>query len=91
MSLYAELANDAKALAARLENVDHEALNTLEAVQSNPATAQIFTIIGQLTHLPPTELATGISVLEMVLRLGAGQAPGQPQAAPAGPQVAGQA
>jgi hypothetical protein len=62
-----------KAALDKFQQVDHEALNTLEAVQSNPATAEIFAIAGQLTHLPPESLATGLNVLRMTLQALGGQ------------------
>ena len=87
MQLRTEIEDAIKAAASKFESVDHQALNVLEAVQSNPATAEGLTILGQLTHLPPEVLAVPLSMLRGALQaLG-----GQPQPAPAGPVVAGQA
>jgi len=85
----ATIEDHVKAAVAEFENLDREALAALDRIQANPATAEIFTIAAQLTHLPPTDLATGASVLRMILATAGGQAP--QQAAAAGPQIAGQA
>lgn len=83
---------------AKFENLDHEALDKLEAIQSNPATSEAFDVIAALTHLPPASLATGTAVLKMILQAAGGQpAPAsiagdaQPQDVPAGPVIGGQA
>ena len=85
-------------LMAEIRNVDHGALNALEVVLANPATADAFYTLGDLAHLPPQVLATGLDVLKMIravtpppppasIASDAQQAPLQP----AGPVVAGQA
>lgn len=93
MSLLAEIEDHLKTAVTKFENVDHEALDVLDRVQANPATAEIFAIAGQLTHLPPTTLATGVDVLRMVLTAASGQATAtpapEPQAVPAGPVTGG--
>jgi hypothetical protein len=93
MSFITELENDAKALAAKFEAVDHEALGILDAVQANPATAEGLAILAQLTHLAPETLAVPLSMLRGALQALGGQAPASisGDAQPAGPQVAGQA
>lgn len=75
MSFINDAEAHAKAALDVLGQVDHAALDTLERVQANPATAEIFAIIGQLTHLPPESLATAANVLKMTLRLLGGQQP----------------
>jgi len=79
MSLLADIEAKAKSLAADFENVDHEALDVLERVQANPATAEAYGIIGQLTHLPPEDLASAVGMLRFALTaLGGHAADGQP-------------
>ncbi len=85
----ATIEDHVKAAVAEFENLDREALAKLDAVQANPATAEIFAIASQLTHLPPTDLATGASVLRMILATLGGRAPQQP--VPSGPVTGGQA
>lgn len=102
MSVLTEGIDLARQAVARFEAVDHEALGKLEAIQANPATSEAYDVLGALTHLPPAELATGVSVLKMILTAAGGQAEAAasvppespsagPQYAPTGPQVAGQA
>lgn len=62
------LSADMHALATRLEAVGEEAVTKLEAVAANPATADVFTVLHQLTGLPIdpatiSEVATGLSTL----------------------------
>lgn len=90
MSFLTAIEAKAKSLAADFETVDHEALNILEAVTSNPATAEGYQILGQLTHLPPETLAVPLSMLRGALAaLGGQQATAMPQAVPAGPVTGG--
>lgn len=80
---------------AKFENFDHEAQAVLGDVQSNPATAEGFQILGQLTHLPPETLAAPLGMLRLALQALGGQAEAAanvpPQQQDAGPQVGGQA
>ena len=62
------LSADMHALAARLETIGEEAVTKLEAVAANPATAEVFGVLHQLTGLnldPNTirEVATGLKTL----------------------------
>lgn len=95
MSFITEIEDHLKTAVAKFEQVDHEALNILDAVQANPATAEGLQILAQLTHLPPEQLAMPLSMLRGALQALSVQAPasisGDAQAVPAGPQVGGQA
>lgn len=73
MSLITDGVEHVKAALANFEQVDHAALDALERVQANPATAEIFVIAASLTHLPPESLATGLNVLRMTLQALGGQ------------------
>ena len=95
------LSADLHAVAARLENYDDDTLAALDAVKANPATADAFAVLRDLTgfNVNPgiiTLVTSGLTALRGQLQAEAtataAPAPdAQPQFTPAGPQVAGRA
>lgn len=82
------LATDLRDLADKLEPFADETLAKVQAVSANPATRDVFDVLHQLTGLglDPAVIAEVAGGLKTLVRIYTPQ-----QAAPAGPQVAGQA
>jgi hypothetical protein len=83
-------------VATKLEHYDDEALAALDAVKSNPATADAFLVLRDLTgfNVSPdyiTLVTTGLTELRNRLASAAATPEAAPSFTPAGPTVAGQA
>lgn len=60
-----QLATDLRAVADRLEPLEEEALTKLQAVSANPATAELFTILHQVSGL---DLAPILGAVKTILQ-----------------------
>lgn len=86
----AELENDAKALAAKFENVDHEAIAKLASIEANPEAMEVFdslAAVAGVPGLPAGVLSTAGGVLKALGALGQPQAPAETPAPAADPQA----
>jgi hypothetical protein len=96
-SIHMSLSADLHAVANRLENYDDDTLAALDAVKANPATADAFAVLRDLTgfNVNPsiiTLVTSGLTALRGQLQAEAAASGATPaDVAPAGPVIAGQA